>query len=722
MASQTQNMNLTLTYSPLWLLLIVSVAAALTWWMYRGTRDLLPRGLQVALHAFRFTVLTALGILLLEPLLTSLTKLTFPPIIAVLQDDSESLVIQPDSTYVRKDFPQQLKGFMGEFEGENYQLDLYRFAAEVSPEADPDSLRFDQAGTNLSAGLKHVENLYQNQNLGAVVLISDGIPTAGVSPLYAIEGLRQPVYTVLLGDTTPQRDIRIQEVLYNEIAYLDNEMPIRVKVRSRGYDQASLKVTLRNREKVFGTQPLTLSRRKSEGTVDFTIKPDEVGLQPYQVVVSRMDGEITYRNNVRTLYINVLETRVKIALFAGAPHPDLGALKQAFAQDESYELTEFVLRRPGTFYNDPSNYNLQDFDLFILHNFPQSSADDEEVAQLAQLIEEEKKPVMYLVGISTDLPTMGPLFDYMGLTPRGVSPKSEEVIADFQETYRNHSTYTFADSWISWINAAPPLYRNQSDWQPKPTTNVYATAKIKSVALDYPVFGLQSQLGRKNMVLLGENFWRWRAHSYLESDDFELFDSWLFNLIKWLRANDDKRKFKVEPSQTFFTSNDPVIFKGQAYDDSYNPIEGVDIELTLTDPEGRKEEFYLNESVEAQYTLELYNLAEGPYSYTAEGRKADQLVGRDQGQFSIGRSNVEHFRLQADQDLMQQVALRTGGEAVAARELDQLAAQLKALPGLKPTSEFKRDRQSVHEYGWIMVLLLLLLSAEWIVRKVNSLM
>lgn len=349
-------------------------------------------------------------------------------------------------------------------------------------------------------------------------------------------------------------------------------------------------------------------------------------------------------------------------------------------------------------------------------------SDEEQVRRLSDQIKNAKKPVLYFVGIGADLNVMQPLFDYMALTPRGISNKTEEVLADFQPPYRNHSTYTFADNWIQWVNNAPPLYRNQSDWDSKATAEVYATAKIKNVALPYPVFALQNQLGRKNGVLLGENFWRWRAHSYLESNDFELFDAWLFNLIKWLRVTDDKRKFIVEPSRQVFTGSDPVIFKGQVYDESYNPIPGVEINLRITGPDGKEEEYYLNETSDAQYFLELYNLGEGAYSYVAEGRKNERKVGTDRGQFSIGRSNVEHFQLQADQDLMKQIALRTGGDYLLAQNLEQLPEQLKALPGLKPVIDYKRNRRSIQDYWWILVLLLTLLSVEWIIRKVNSLL
>ena len=224
------------------------------------------------------------------------------------------------------------------------------------------------------------------------------------------------------------------------------------------------------------------------------------------------------------------------------------------------------------------------------------------------------------------------------------------------------------------------------------------------------------------MVFVGENIWRMRAHSYVETEEFENFDGWLFNLIKWLIVNDDKRRFKVQPSKKIFTGSEPVIFRGQAYDDSYNSISGVDIKLKITNPAGQVNDYFLNESANGQYFLELYKLEEGTYRYEAEGRKDNVRIGQDRGQFSIGRSNVEHFRLEADQDLMKQVALRTGGEFLYARDMASLSQKLKDLPGMKPVRDYKTERTGFNEFMWPMILLLLLLSVEWVVRKLYSLL
>ncbi|WNJ16629.1 VWA domain-containing protein [Pontibacter sp. G13] len=715
-------MNISFTYSPLFLLLIVPLAALAAWWMYRGTRDLLPRGVQMFLTGLRFLALCLIGLILLQPVITTLTRLTYPPIVAVLQDQTESLAVQRDSQFVRQQYPEQLKAFLSAFPTEDYQVDLYGFSTGLEGVVSPDSLRFDQVGTNLSDVLSDVEDLYQNQNLGAIVLVSDGISTAGVNPVYTVDGIREPVFTVLLGDTTTQQDLKIKEVLFNEIAYLETETPIRANIQSSGYKNAQVKVSLKSAGKVLDSETIKIGENDPEVSVDFLIKPKEVGIRQYVVEVSRLDQEITYRNNVQQIFINVLETRVKIGLFAGGPHPDLGALRMAFDRDERYELVEFIHKSPSTFYNDPGNANLEEFDLFILHNFPVNSQDRPWVTKLSELVKEQKKPVMYWVGQRNDLRIMGPLFEDMALAPSGFTPKSEEVIADFSREYRDHSTFTFEDSWLRWINSAPPIFRNQSTWQPKTTAEVFATAKIKNIALDYPVFALQNHLGRKNMVFVGENFWRYRQHSFVETDDFEMFDEWLFSVIKWLIVSDDKRKFKVAPTKKMFTGSEPVFFKGQAYDDSYNPISGVEIKMKLTAPDGKVTDYYLNEASQGQYFLELANLEQGTYRYAAEGFRNNVSIGKDRGQFSIGRSNVEHYQLQANRDLMEQLALRTGGEFALAQDFPALAADIQALPGLKPVIDYKKARKPLLDFWWLMVILLSMLSIEWVVRKLHSML
>jgi hypothetical protein len=716
-------MNIAFTYSPFWIIPITILAAGLTWIMYRRTRDqipLVPRGI-VAL--FRWIVLSVLGILLLEPILQSMTKLVFPPIIVVLQDVSQSIRMQKDSSFMRNQYPEKLKNFMEQFPSDSFKMEGYRFDNELYTGLKTDSLRYKGDGTNIAEALSQIQSIYENQNLGGIVVLSDGITTSGKSPVYALEGFKQPVFSVLLGDTTLQKDIKIKDVVFNELAYFNTDIPIKVKVQDDGYDAAELKVTLVQDGNVLDTKPLSLGKNKTNGEVDFVVRPKKVGLQQFTVNVSQMPEEITYRNNTRVISINVIETRLKVALFAAAPHPDLGALTEVLKHEEGYQIEEFILKnKAGEYYNVPAAQNFSNYDIFVLHNFPNSAADAATVNKIAEAIKTNNKPLICFVGQFTDLQTMRPLYDYMALTPSAINPKSEEVVAVFSDNYKKHSTFTFGDNWLNWINTAPPIYRNKSEWAPKATAEVFATAKVKNIPMGYPVFALQSHLGRKNMVFLGENFWRMRMHSFTENDNFDGFDDWVFNTMKWLMAQDDKRKFKVYATKTAYNGNEPVILKGEGYDDSYNPIPGMEIKVAIKFPNGKVNDYFLTETGQARYALEIFGLQEGTYSFTATGKKGDKEIGTDAGQFSVGRNDIEHVNLRADKEVMQQMALRTNGEFSFVNELDKLAAKIKKNENMKPIVDYKKQKKSIMDWWQILAALLVLLSGEWIIRKWYSML
>lgn len=714
-------MNLDFNISPYWLILLLPLAIGLSIVMYRKLQDRISRPLRIVLIVLRSLTLVILAILLLEPLLSYFTRVNRLPSIAFIQDRSESLVLHNDSNFVKNEYPGLLKNFISTFDRNALNTDLWGFGTELQANLEPDSLQFRDAGTNMAGAIAGIEKYYRNQYLGAIVLAGDGIYNAGANPIYQVEAIPYPVYTVLLGDTTQRKDVLVKNVLFNEIAYLNTDIPIKVTIQLQGEDRADLNVSIRSQNKELASQKLSLGSGKNEGDVLFNVRATETGLQQFQINVSRIEGEISYKNNTRTIFINVLENRYKIAIFAGSPHPDLGALHKTFEKAKDYEVEEFILKTATGFYQTPDFAKLEDFDLIMLHNFPQSAADAPVMAKIKDLIERKKIPVIYWVGSTTFLQGLTPLYDLMAITPTEIVLRSEEVQLTFVEAYKRHSTFTFQNDWMKWADNTPPVFRNRSVWNAKASAEVFATARIKNVQLDYPVYALQNRLGVKNMVFLGENFWRMRAHSFIETESFDYFDDWVINNIKWLTSLDDKRRFKVETHKRIYTGNEPVIVKGQAYDDSYNPMGGVEIKFTLIAEDGIENEYYLTESSQGQYSLEIGRLQEGNYRYTAIGKKGDTKIGEDKGIFTIGKYNTEHLQLRANIELMKQIALRSGGEFVLARNMGELPEKIRRIPNLKPIIDYKRERNNFLKYPWLLGLLLALLAIEWIVRKWNGL-
>ena len=213
-------LNLSFQY-PAWFLIfcaLLGLGYALLLY-YRDTtfRDQSP-SLNRWLGLLRWLTVTLLAALLLSPLLKSLFTETKKPIVVLAQDQSESIGVdlqgQPLEQY--KQNWVALRNALSE----NYEVHELALGDHVREGVD---FNFQDKVTNLSEALRSVYDLYGGQNLGAVVLASDGVYNEGSNPAYTEAQLAAPLYTIALGDTTPKRDLLVKRVFHNKIAYLGDK-------------------------------------------------------------------------------------------------------------------------------------------------------------------------------------------------------------------------------------------------------------------------------------------------------------------------------------------------------------------------------------------------------------------------------------------------------------------------------------------------------------------
>ena len=218
-------LDLSFQYPAWFLLLCVLLGLGYAFLLYyRDTtfRDQAPR-LHLWLGLLRFLTVTLLSALLLSPLLKSLLTETKKPVVVLAQDQSESAAadLQGEALETYKQNWQSLREGLAE----NYEVYELSFGDQVREGVD---FSFTDKVTNLSELLKGVYDLYGGQNLGAVVVASDGIYNEGSNPAYADVAIAAPVYTVALGDTTPKKDLLVKRVFHNKIAYLGDKFTIQI--------------------------------------------------------------------------------------------------------------------------------------------------------------------------------------------------------------------------------------------------------------------------------------------------------------------------------------------------------------------------------------------------------------------------------------------------------------------------------------------------------------
>src|SRR4051812_47331046 len=99
------------TEQPLWFLIFcILLGVVFAWLLYRNdARSMeLSSLLRRLLFALRFIFITVLSFLLLSPLLKTLTRQTEKPIIIIAQDNSESIIVNKDSSFYKNEYAQKM--------------------------------------------------------------------------------------------------------------------------------------------------------------------------------------------------------------------------------------------------------------------------------------------------------------------------------------------------------------------------------------------------------------------------------------------------------------------------------------------------------------------------------------------------------------------------------------------------------------------------------------
>jgi hypothetical protein len=199
-------------------LLSILLSAAFSFWLYFKNKKNkeVPPPVLYALFGLRFLSVFIIVLFLLNVFLKRIITEKENPVILIALDNSASLISANDSAYVKDQFLKDLQEFEKNT-GEKYLVKTVLFGSTCeSSDKMPD---FTDKETDFSNLFRTLDNNYSNQNIGALVLISDGIYNKGSNPLYFSEKQNYPVYTVALGDTSEFRDLAILKINHNQLSF-----------------------------------------------------------------------------------------------------------------------------------------------------------------------------------------------------------------------------------------------------------------------------------------------------------------------------------------------------------------------------------------------------------------------------------------------------------------------------------------------------------------------
>ncbi|MCU0420275.1 MAG: hypothetical protein MUC38_11545 [Cyclobacteriaceae bacterium] len=677
-------------YSPLLVFLCLALGLAYAYWLYTAKH---PWGqtLNRLLFALRAALVAILAFLLLGPVLKWIQTKTEKPAFVFLVDNSRSVAETTDSL--------QREAWWAQLMDAKQRLEENGHDVEVVGLNESDPRRFQQTASDLSTAMRTQLQKYEGKNLAGLVLLSDGLYNEGTSPLYL--PLRQPVYTVGVGDTTARTDVAIQSLVYNKIAYQGNRFPLRAEVRVTGRVEADITVTLSRDGKQLArqTQPVN---GQSLLVMDFQVNAETTGLQRLEVSATVLPTERNTRNNRASAFVEVVAGKRQILLVAPAPHPDIKALRSVVDQNPNYEL---IVHIPGISQTDAALLTPGQAQLAIFH---QPLDREGKTAALFSTFVKSQTSLLLLLGPRTRLEQLPP--QGIGLSFASGNPW-DQVTAVVNPAFRD---FVFTEKTPGVFASFPPVQVPFGKFGYPPQAQVLLYQQIGSIVTERPLLLSWEEGSRKIAALTGEGLWRWRLREYADHSQTAAFDEVFSKLMQYLSTTDDKRRFRSFPLKNEFTTAEPVTFESQVYNALFEPIFGFPIALEIAPDEGPRTPYsYVTGPGSSRYRVG--DLKEGIYRYRAstvlEGKREEVT-----GQFLVTQQRVESQNLTADFGLLRKLAAETNGRFYTAAQLNELPAaivQQQAKAILRTQEEFN---PLIHS-KWLFALLVLLIALEWFLRK-----
>ncbi|MDI6804171.1 MAG: vWA domain-containing protein [Bacteroidota bacterium] len=680
------------------------------------------------LSVVRSIVLTLLLFVIFEPIISFINIETKQPTVAVLIDNSQSITVSEKSAQQITELSKMLdsKTIVNNLKGT--EVTYYTFSSGAKKLKEYFSGAVDYSGevTDIAAALKSLKEDTKNENLQAVVLISDGNYNQGKNPVYLAEGLNVPVYTIGIGDTSEQRDVLVADVQTNNIAYAQTRIPVDVTVKWSACSGENAEVVLSEGKNILDKKTINLSRDGAETRIRMFFEAEEEGTKKITVSVSNITGELTEKNNYKSVFIKVLKSKLKVLILGGSPSADITAVKQALSEDQHIESLSFTQKKIGEFYTDGrektfSQSSLDSADCIVMINYPTIITSKEIIEQIKKTIGDQRKSIFFINAKDVDYTKLRLIEEFLPFVWSNVNSNELLVFAEIHEKNKNHPLLNIetAATYEGW-SQMPPVFKTQTQFRSKIESDILATIKIQNIQIDEPLILTRNINRYKSAAITGYGLWRWRLLAQGNSQTERLYASFLTNIIKWLTTKEDEKKVRVVPVKEVFATTDPIEFTAQVYDDQYRQLDDAEVNVTL-ESEKEQTKIILESVGNGRYEGAFINLPEGDYVYSANAVTKGRVAGEDRGKFSVGKMNIEYLDTKLNKQLLDQVAFKTGGMYVDIENADKI---IKALSSKKYEQQEITTITKVQIWNWeyIALLIVILFSIEWFIRKRNGML
>ncbi len=581
---------------------------------------------------------------------------------------------------------------------------LFSFSGNIKKIKNTES--FDSSGSSTDIGkvLNHIE--LNQDNLAGAVIISDGQNNNGINPKSLIKNIKVPVYTLGIGETKPLIDLSIESVDAPTVAVKGENVNIKATINSYGNLDEKVNVVLYSGKKMIGSKFLNISGQGSRNEARFIFTPLNLGENEYIVKVSSLSEEINIDNNQQKFLISVLKDHYKVALITGAPSFNTIVIKEYITNFPRVELDHYVLSNNGytpslkLFWSTP-------YQLIIFDNYPIDVLKSKTQKIYSKKITSEKASLLWIIGqniTSESAQSLTPFFhlDYV----------DENINSDKNSWYFTEDIINSSIIQGSLTNQKS----NFADIFPPITTPYKFNAKHKKVnPIAYhesdeviPVIFMGDVKNIRSIVWTSNDF---STVKYNISSNNNFRDIWS-NLFSWLLKTGGDRNLYFRLNKESYQQGEEILITGSSIQDNLSINNQAFITIMHDSMEVNSFELRFNPESN-RWEGNFWAPKPGNYNYKIVINDGSSEPMEQIGKFIVEKSQIELNQVSLNLPLLTNISNGTGAEYYSWESRSVLVDKIKSVK-----NKTKIDKSVVlSENKWVMIILIILLTIEWVFRK-----
>lgn len=767
------------TYLPelLWLIGAGVLAGALIYLSYHWSKRKSKRWLKVGLTAWRWLIVSAVFICLLDPEWVEAIKHQPKARVAVLVDTSRSMSI--------KDVPQGRLNFAKSWLQKNIRpavpqnviMEYYSFSDALAPLVSIDSAEAKGDTTALADALEGLLAIPREDPLAGAIVCSDGIENAqrdpeAVAKLYHRKGV--PIHAVTVGTTNDMQDIVIENVQVKRAVPNQSPTKIGISLRSFGYREQSVPVQIFRGNQIVASQRVKLKDGPQKIELDFT--PRQKGFQTYEVKIPAQNREWLVTNNRRMFGLEVVDPTIRVIYMEGTPQhpnssiPEWKYLQDALESDPNIKVKTLYRQfgANGQMLNtvdvDPQSgtriypvehptqgfprslAELMNYDVIIHSDIKKESFTPDQLMNMARLVEEFGGGFVMIGGNSA--------FGKGGyhrtildrIIPVAMQQENDSQARAFRmqvpQVALAHPIIAFgatrAETELIWNRKFPPLYGCNLVDRAKPGAIVLGEDPVARNTYGPRLILAVQNIGKgRSMAFTSdttrtwgkdfETLWGEPINPALpvseQNCDSRYYRQFWVNAVRWLAAGRIGRTnnpVTLELAQSYCAPGEKVAASIKVRDKEQREVSTADVFVLLsgagkTNPPVRARFDRTSQS----YLADLSPIDACELMVTAVAATKNVRIGDDRQLLVCEGGDKEMADLRARPDLMSKIARASGGKSFSTSDKDAHAGSEIFSSAPPVTVEYRRT--PLWDKSWWLGTILGLLTVEWVVRRLSGL-